>query len=89
MMRKKLAMILAAAMAASLMTGSAVFAEEADAKEETAAEETTEETASGDTMTMDEVVKAVQESEVPSGSEAWLCLHESCKSLVRRGCGRI
>ena len=32
MMRKKLAMILAAAMAASLMTGSAVFAEEADAK---------------------------------------------------------
>ena len=76
MMRKKLAMILAAAMAASLMTGSAVFAEEADAKEETAAEETTEETASGDTMTMDEVVKAVQESEVPSDLKlGYVCMN--------------
>ena len=76
MMRKKLAMVLAAAMAASLMTGTAVFAEEADAKEETAAEETTEDTASGDTMTMDEVVKAVQESEVPSDLKlGYVCMN--------------
>lgn len=76
MMRKKLAMVLAAAMAVSLMTGTAVFAEEADAKEETAAEETTEDMASGDTMTMDEVVKAVQESEVPSDLKlGYVCMN--------------
>ena len=70
MMKKKVALLMAAAMAVSALMGSTVvFAEEAEATEETAE-------ASGDTMTMDEVIAAVKESEIPTDLKlGYVCMN--------------
>lgn len=81
MMKKRLAIIMATAMLASLAGGNMVFADEEAAETTEAADDSTEESstedsAGADTMTMDEVIAAVKESDVPSDLKlGYVCMN--------------